>query len=305
MTSHKQQNEVTVATVLRRVFLEDSSSVSPSEMQAVVAMASQIPNAVLSQLLTALEGKFRRQIVMALPRSRQTWWLETSPDSQDLGFVFDAWPKEAQSALLADWFVTHRDRYLLIKESANQRTIALGDIWVRTDTALPDVIHAEVERVLDAIQNAGTSPSAFSDFLAPRATMYAPEVLESIGKSVMETFLTLNVPLTTPASFLTHLKCHLYHDSLVSAVPGIVIPAYTALVQQFVMALGQMPDGDWVMKVLSQMPQGALRHVFRLIKEGQASQQEAQRKTCLRLIRDISERVDRPEFEPVRLAYGA
>jgi len=305
MTMKNNEETVVVAT-LQRILLADTFCVlSEPEAMALVALESQIPDAVMVNCLAGLDAKFRRQLVMSLPVSRQQWWLENSQDKQDVGFVFAALPKEVQERLLSLWFVSNRELYLWIKKSASQRTVTLGDLWVRTDTALPDLIPAEVETVLDAIQKGADGPSVFADFLAPRVGRYAPEVLESIGALVIDAFLTLNVPISTPASFLMHLKCHMYHDYLVSVIPGLSIAAYSQLLQQLVMALGQMPDGDWVMKVLSQMPAGALPQVFRVMREGATSQSEIQRTTCLRLIREIGERVDRPEFDPVRLAYVA
>ena len=179
----------------------------------------------------------------------------------------------------------------------------VGDIWVRTDTALPQLSRAETETVLDAIQNPALSGSLFSEFLASRVGKYPPEALESIGVGVLTAFIALKISLSTPASFLMHLKCHLYHDHVISTGPGIVIPVYGQLLQVFCGALGQMPDGDWVMKVLAQMPPGALKRILQALRAGQQSSQEGQRKTCLRLIKEISQRVDRPEFEGVRLAY--
>ncbi len=303
----KDPKETCVAALLERVLLsaEGDCDVSETEAQAVVSLSSQIPEGVLSKLLMGLKGVRRRQLVMSLPMSRQQWWLETSTDTQSVGFVFAALPEAEQSRLLSTWFAANRDRYLLIKDLASQRMITVGDLWVRTDTAKPDLIQVEVETVLDAIQNETSGPSDFADFLKLRVTMYAPEVLESIGKLVVSAFLDLKIPIVTPASFLMHLKCHLYYDYLTSAIPGISIASYSQLIQQFVMALGQMPDGDWVMKVLSQMPGSALKHIFRIMREGAAAHQEPQRQTCLRLIRDIGQRVDRPEFEPVRLVYAA
>jgi len=302
----KNNNEMTVGAALRRIFLEDTAGVlSESEALAVVALESQIPDTVMAQCLEALDPKFRRQLVMLFPALRQQWWLENSKDKHDVGFLFGALPPKEQEQRLATWFVSNRERYLWAKASASQRTIALGDIWVRTDTAIPDLIPAEVETVLDAIQKGAEGPAVFAEFLAPRVGRYAPDVLETIGKLVIETFLNLKIPISTPSSFLMHLKCHMYHDYLVSAIPGIAIAAYSQLLQQFVMALGQMPDGEWVMKILVQMPAGALRQLFGVMREGGKSVGEPQRTTCLRLIREIAERVDRPEFEPVRLAYVA
>jgi hypothetical protein len=302
----KNNNETAVATALKRILLEDTPGVlSEPEALAFVALESQIPDAVMTQCLEALDAKFRRQLVKILSPVRQMWWLENSKDKQDVGFLFAALPPQEQERLLSLWFVSNRDRYLWIKESASQRTITIGDLWVRTDTALPELIPAEVETVLDAIQKGAEGPAAFAEFLAPRVGRYAPDVLETIGKLVIETFLNLKIPISTPSSFLMHLKCHMYHDYLVSAIPGIAIAAYSQLLQQFVMALGQMPDGEWVMKVLVQMPAGALRQLFGVMRDAGKSGGEPQRTTCLRLIREIGERVDRPEFDHVRLAYAA
>lgn len=303
----KNKEETLVVAALKRILLDETSEgvLSEQEALAIVGLDSQLPNAVMTKFLEGLSAKFRRQLVMNLPLARQQWFLENSKDKQDVGFVFAALPQKEKERLLTFWFAANRDLYLWVKASASQRTIAIGDVWVRTDTAIPDLIQAEMETVLDAIQKGAEGPAAFAEFLKPRGGLYAPEVLETVGRQVIETFLALKVPIATPASFLMHLKCHLYHDYLVSAIPGISISAYLQLLQQFVMALGQMPDGEWVMKVLVQMPAGALREIFRAIREGAKAEGEIQRTTCLRLIREIGERVDRPEFDLVRLAYVA
>ena len=307
MASLPAAHEASVMSVLRRIILDEQVGVvlSESEIQDLLALAEQIPEGVMHRVLAGLDGKLRRQILSVLPFSRQQVWLEQSQDAQDMALVFASLPQAAQKKLLSTWFVSDKARYRSIKASASQRTIVVGDVWVRTDTALPKLIRAETETVLDAIQNPALSAVLFSEFLALRVGKYPPEALESIGAAVLDAFMALKIGLSTPASFLMHLKCHLYHDHVIAVIPGIVIPAYGQLLEQFCIALGQMPDGDWVMKVLAQMPPGALKQILQALRDGQQSSQEGQRKTCLRLMKEIAQRVDRPEFEAVRLAYAA
>ncbi len=307
MASLPAAHEASVMSVLRRIILDEQVGVvlSESEIQDLLALAEQIPEGVMHRVLAGLDGKLRRQILSVLPFSRQQVWLEQSQDAQDMALVFASLPQAAQKKLLSTWFVSDKARYRSIKASASQRTIVVGDVWVRTDTALPKLIRAETETVLDAIQNPALSAVLFSEFLALRVGKYPPEALESIGAAVLDAFMALKIALSTPASFLMHLKCHLYHDRVIAVIPGVLIPAYGQLLEQFCIALGQMPDGDWVMKVLAQMPPGALKQILQALRDGQQSSQEGQRKTCLRLMKEIAQRVDRPEFEAVRLAYAA
>ena len=307
MTPAKDLRETSVVASLRRVLLGDPSEgvLSDAEMQAFLALAGQIPDAVMLLFLGGLSGTYRRKMLKGLPLDRQRVWLAQCQDPQEMPLIFASLPHVVQKELLSDWFVSDRERYLWIKASASQRTIVVGDIWVRTDTALPQLIRAQTETVLDAIQNPALSTVLFSEFLASRVGKYPPEALESIGVAVLNAFMALKIGLSTPASFLMHLKCHLYHDHVIAVIPGIVIPAYGQLLEQFCLALGQMPDGDWGMKVLAQMPPGALKQILQALRDGQQSSQEGQRKTCLRLMKEIAQRVDRPEFEAVRLAYAA
>ena len=307
MPIEKESREKMVVDAMRRAMLGEAAEgvLSEAEGQAFLVLADQIPDTVMQVFLAGLSGKYRRQILKSLPVGRQRVWLSQTQDKQALPLVFAALPHEAQKALLSEWFVSDRDRYLLIKASASQRTIVVGDVWVRTDTALPQLVRAEAENVLDAIQKEAVSVALFADFLKLRVGKYPAEALESMGQLVLETFIGLKISLATPASFLMHLKCHLYHDYLMSEAPNGRISAYAQLLDQLVGALAQMPDGDWVMKVLAQMPRGALVQVMRRLKDGKQAPQEAQRKQSAKLLHEIGTRVDRPEFETVRLAYDA
>lgn len=261
-----------------------------------------------SPLQQALLNWVDRELCFVRENGRYRWVAFGTPNTENpfvaafqTRMAMAVKPSEQRHVIGKSQKKQQRDKPKSVSEAA-ANTLVLGDIWVRTDTALPEVVRATTESMLDRIQNSRETLAAFTAFIQNKKFPKADGTHVLVAQSVVETFVSLRISIVAPESFLMHVKCHVYCEAIFTYYPEAKLPAYEALQAQLLQAFSQL-DGTWVMKVLVQLPKGTLVRLFDWMRYQVDTGVGSQQALCKRVLSDVAARVDRAEYETVRLAY--
>ena len=123
--------------------------------------------------------------------------------------------------------------------------------------------------------------------------------LTSLGATILTTLKNKNLALSNKKAFEIYLKSYYFFDPLLAHLPALTkyMPAH---IDPLLTALHAMPNNDWKIKVLNQLPHSALKIGLTMLKNHEKLQNQAKRKIYSTLLHDIGTMLALPEAKRIK-----
>lgn len=266
------------------------------QLDTIKTMIFAAPPKLFKVLIGALNASTLFTLSDDLTAAKGIEWLQ-AVHYAEVDMLFSKFSLPMQRKLLGNLYATHPAVYARLKDCVRGKLIRIEGMFV-TRVKWDGMVETRLDRIVAQFLDSSVAPADMGASAADLQRDFDWDDVMSIIRMLVADQRLLAVPLGTANEFRVHLKIHWFLD----AFPGVLKPSeWTRWDQLVVDALVQMPDVNWVLKVLAQFPDTALDRIIGVIQQASVHSDSTVRNRANRLLNELRDGVDSGNFENVRL----
>jgi hypothetical protein len=178
----------------------------------------------------------------------------------------------------------------------------MGNVMIQKQTNSKAQIQNETESVLDMIQNPKLS---FEDTaIAAKRIEHQYEIngMEKLSTTIISSFLSLNISVSNQAMFHSHLKFLYFISPFTKRFP-FHTQLLDPLLPKYIQSLTALPNGEWIAKVLNQIPIFMIQMILRELLSIKTITDFDKRKIYSKLLSEIKNHMSQEKTGNTFFAY--
>ncbi len=294
-------------TFLKDVFLNEKKGLedfTEDELSTISTLISSVKEARMKTSIIAALSEETVNVLYSSFTEKELTSLFLGHDSFTyLSSIFKSLPEEQQTTLLTDLFNHHKNKYTEFKLLLPYKVSMLGGILVRQDQVLKKFLEREKHIILDLFESESKTIDDIKTLSETFGKKYDLEDLELLCQELVTTFTVKKIALSDATTFNIYLKFFYFIDPFVSKFEALQL-SIKPLLDVVLMTLKAMPNIEWAIKVLNQLPPGVLQSCLRLLKTHPTLSQFEKRQSYSKLLKDIEKHCFSDDGENIRFAFS-
>ena len=284
----------------RRQYL---SGFDANQLDTIRQLIKTTPSAIMKfKLMAALDTELQLQISMQFEGEHLLSVFQFHEDHAFLKRLFQALKAPDQQTILQELYKTHKDIYTQLKPLVGHDMSMIGGILVKDEQVVSQFIEKEKLAILSQILSPRHTPKHMDSFSRELNSRYEKHDLHHLCQSLISSFVNKNIPISSLENFSCHLK--FYHF----LVPYLVIfpelnPNIMPALDLFLTSLNRMPDDEWVLKLLNQLPQTVIQIALERLSGFESVAEFKKRQIYSKLFKSIQANLHQSFADKVKLAY--
>ena len=292
---------------LSDVFIEhhtDLSSFSENEISIIVKLIQTVTTNHMKRLMLAALA-FDTQLIIidhldAIEKQQIFHYFDQLPL---LEYLFQQLKPKQQQTLLTTLYQHDRRKYTALKKLSSQRLQMKDGILIKQEHVLALFVNQEAEDTVTMITTKKTAADEMVKKAQSIQDKYDPKDCENLAKLVISKFSKLRLPITNQSHFKTYLNFYAYIDVFFSYYPTLS-SELSEIFDQIINMLNSLPDDEWTIKVLNQLPISFIIYIIKKIKNHNAAKNLEQRNIYFKLYNMVTKHIKSKDAKRIRFAFG-
>jgi hypothetical protein len=140
--------------------------------------------------------------------------------------------------------------------------------------------------LIGLIQDSTLSPAKAHSLAKKKVGILHETQQTSLAKALISQLIALNIPINTPQNFGAYLRFYMILNLFSPKHPAIA-KAMIPLIEKTILALNSLPNKQWVIKVLDQLPVGIIEFIIRRLQAYEKVTNFEKRMMYCKLLLDI------------------
>lgn len=292
------------ATFLEDVFLHRKTNLSnfrPDDLNAICALIKSVNSKQMKHaLLIALDSPLQVQIAQKMDDSELHLLFSYHTDLPLLKLIFQSLPEHRKETVIQPLF--HEDKLKFNELKPLLETVSAATAHTASLTAhdLQQLVLNEIKQIIQFILDPHYSVEALKEYGLDLEQRLPIEHFEPLSRRLISEFSHLNIPLSNKENFASHIKFYNFLVPYLLMFPKLNIVILHPI-DSFLSALNKLPNGVWVIKVLSQLPKSIIELCIDRLKSYPRIGELQKRAVYSKLLTVIYENAHIPEGSQIRM----
>lgn len=273
------------------------------QLDTIRMLIKTTPSPVMKyKLMAALDTELQLQIALQFEDEHLLNVFMFHEDHPFLKRLFQAVKGPQQQIILQELYKTHKDVYSLLKPLVGHDMSMIGGILVKDEHVVSQFIEKEKLAILSQILSTRHTVQHMDSFSRELNARYEKHDLHHLCQSLVSSFINKNISISSQENFACHLK--FYHFLVPYLVIFPELKAYvTPALDMFLTSLNRMPNDEWVVKLINQLPQTVIQIALERLGNFESVAEFKKRQIYSKLFKSIQANLHQPFADKVKLAY--
>lgn len=292
---------------LKDVFVHNKTNIdvfSEDDIRTIATLLTSVKESHMkTAIIKSLSEKTIEQLFPSFTANDLTSLFLGHPSFSYLSNIFKTLTETQQIKLLTALFNQNKEKYMEFKSLLAYKVSMLGGIIVKQDQVLKKFLDREKHIILDLFESPSKTTEDIITISKKFEQKYDFEDLELLSQELITTFTVKKIALTNAATFAIYLKFFYFIDPFVARFQSLST-SIKPLLDVVLTSLQSMPDIEWAIKILNQLPPAILQDCLRLLKSHPTLSQFEKRQSYSKLLKDIERHCMSDEGENIRFAFS-
>ena len=293
------------------LFLEDVfyhnrqylSSYDADQIDTIRVVIKSAPSTAMKyKLLSALDPDIQLHIVALFDGASVLEFFRYHQDKTFVKRVFQTLKAPLQQDVLQSLYKDKKNVYQLLKPLVGHDMSMIGGILVKDEQVVSQFIEKEKLTLLSKIVSQRHSTIHMDAFGKELNGRYEKHDLAHLCSVLIASFTHKNIPINSTENFGSHIKFYHFLVPYLIMFPELnqhIIPA----MDQFLVSLHRMPNDEWVVKLLNQLPQTIIQNALERLGSFESVGEFKKRQIYSTLFKSVKANIHHSFADKVKLAY--
>lgn len=305
----RQLNEKQIhysAAFLEEVFLHQKKGLSvdnDDQLFTVKVLLLSVPTVEMKQKIAqALTLDSQMGVSKLFDHNQLVDFFHYLSDINALKRIFQEQSDTKKHPLLQALYKVDKAKYTTLKELMAHKVSMIDGAIVPQDKAIQRTLKKDMLLCLTFIGDPKKKQSQIKILHKHLDSTYELDALEQLTSMVIYQFSRLNIPIKNQQHFMSHLKFYHFIMPYLMLFPSLN-SQLNHTIDTLIMALKDMPDGLWVVKIIGQLPKEMIRETLHQLKRFEHIAQFEKRNVYCKLLKEIRNNLNAPEAQVIRQLF--
>lgn len=295
------------AEFLRHVFVDNKTynqPLSQLEIDTVRSIFLAVPTTEMKlNLLNGLNHQNQFSLIAGLTDTQVDQLFDYYDNLIVLKSVIKTINESRLKVILQKLYQNNKEKYHELKQALDQTISIVEGVIITKSSELNLLIEADIERLIKAFLSPKLVIKQMNQLSKRIEKKYEKEQLETLVSTLIEQFNHLKIGLRNAQEFSNHLKFYQFLFPFFRLYPNLT-ERLKINIHQLILSLHQLPNLNWVFKVLDQLPVPVIEMVIKQLRLHERIREFEKRNIYCKLLKNIEENLKRSSAENVKQAFS-